>query len=215
MFKRILWSFLPSILIALAVAACAGGGTSGGSTSIAGADNVPSDVAAAAAEGTPNTTTLPEVDVANAYKLGPGDQVRITVFGNEDLSGEFTIDGQGNLALPLVGAINAGGSSPRELENTIRTSLADGYVVNPQVAIEVLTYRPFYILGEVNNPGSYPYVNGMTVIQAAAVAGGFTYRAAESSITLTRGGTNGSTAVVEPETSVIPGDIIRVPERFF
>lgn len=213
MFKRILWSFLPSILIASAVAACGGGGGSG-STTLAGASNVPSDVAAAAS-GAPNTSTLPDVDVANAYQLGPGDQVRITVFGNEDLSGEFTIDGQGNLSLPLVGGVRAGGSSPRELENTIRSSLSQGYVVNPQVAIEVLTYRPFYILGEVNNPGSYPYVNGMTVIQAAALAGGFTYRAAEGSITLTRGGTNGSTAAVAPETTVIPGDIIRVPERFF
>ena len=155
-------------------------------------------------------------DSVAGYKLGPGDQLRITVFRHEDLSGEFELDGEGDLALPLVGEISANGRTARQLENAIETELKEqGYLVNPQVSIEVLNYRPFYIIGEVNNPGSYPYVNGMTVINAVALAGGYTYRADQGDITLTRGGAKGETREVGPEAQVLPGDIIEVPERFF
>ncbi|MEL6962274.1 MAG: SLBB domain-containing protein, partial [Pseudomonadota bacterium] len=90
-----------------------------------------------------------------------------------------------------------------------------GYLVNPQVSLEVLNYRPFYILGEVNQPGSYPYVNGMTVINAIALAGGYTYRASQGSITVQRGGSNSDKVGVGPTSQILPGDIITVPERFF
>ena len=150
------------------------------------------------------------------YQLGPGDQVRVTVFRHEDLSGEFELDGEGFFALPLVGEIKAGGQTARELENNIETAFKDGgYLVNPQVGLEVLNYRPFYILGEVNQPGSYPYVNGMTVINAVALAGGYTYRASQGSISVQRGGSNGQKISAGPTTQVLPGDIISVPERFF
>lgn len=150
------------------------------------------------------------------YQLGPNDKVRLTVFRHEDLSGEFELDGEGYFAMPLVGEILAGGLTARQLENEIEVQLkGGGYLVNPQVSLEVLNYRPFYIVGEVRNPGSYPYVNGMTVINAVALAGGFTYRASQSSITITRGGSNGNQADTEPQTQVLPGDVIEVPERFF
>jgi len=171
---------------------------------------------------TGDQTSLPTPDPETAaeavagYRLGAGDQVRVTVFRHEDLSGEFELDGEGFFALPLVGEIQAGGKVARELENDIETAFKDGgYLVNPQVGLEVLNYRPFYILGEVNQPGSYPYVNGMTVINAVALAGGYTYRASQGSISVQRGGSSGKKLTVGPATQVLPGDIISVPERFF
>lgn len=163
----------------------------------------------------PGTAESPE-DLATGYSLGPGDRLRVTVFRHEDLSGEFELDGEGYFALPLVGEIKAGGRVARELENDIETAFKEGgYLVSPQVSLEVLNYRPFYILGEVNQPGSYPYVNGMTVINAVALAGGYTYRASQGSISVQRGGSNGKKVAVGPTTQVLPGDIISVPERFF
>jgi polysaccharide export outer membrane protein len=150
------------------------------------------------------------------YELGPGDQVRITVFRHEDLSGEFEVDGEGFFALPLVGEIMTAGLSARQLENEIEIRLkSGGYLVDPQVSIEVLKYRPFYSIGEVNSPGSYQYVNGMTVINAVALAGGFSYRADQDDIVISRGGSNGPRIDALPDTAVLPGDIIEVPERFF
>jgi protein involved in polysaccharide export with SLBB domain len=149
-----------------------------------------------------------------AYALGTGDQMRITVFRNPELSGEFTIDGQGYLALPLGGEVEAKGLTVRQLEDQIENRFREGgFLVNPQVSIQVLTYRPFYILGEVNKPGQYPYTNGMTVANAVAVAGGFTYRGDQDDITIERGdcaieGAN----VTRP---VLPGEVITVQERFF
>ncbi|MEZ5935982.1 MAG: polysaccharide biosynthesis/export family protein [Alphaproteobacteria bacterium] len=155
-------------------------------------------------------------DGVAGYQLGPGDQVRVTVFRHEDLSGEFQLDGEGFFALPLVGEIQGGGKTVRNLETNIEDAFRDGgYLVNPQVSLEVLNYRPFYILGEVNQPGSYPYVNGMTVINAVALAGGYTYRASQGSITVQRGGSDGKKVAVGPTSQVLPGDIINVPERFF
>lgn len=152
----------------------------------------------------------------DGYKLGPGDRVRVTVFRHPDLSGEFQLDGSGAFALPLVGEIQGGGLSARQLETTIEEGLKDGgYLVNPEVGIEVLNYRPFYIIGEVNNPGSYQYVNGMTVINAVALAGGFTYRADQGDIIINRGGSQGPEVEGLLDTEVLPGDIINVTERFF
>ena len=182
-------------------------------------------VAACGSNAPPPAVAGPAVATANpedaaqtvaGYRLGPGDQVRVTVFRHDDLSGEFEIDGEGYLAMPLVGEIQAGGKVVRELETDIETAFKDGgYLVNPQVGLEVLNYRPFYILGEINQPGSYPYVNGMTVINAVALAGGYTYRASQGSITVQRGGANGKKIPAGPTSLVLPGDIINVPERFF
>jgi polysaccharide biosynthesis/export protein VpsN len=150
------------------------------------------------------------------YKLGPGDRVRVTVFRHLDLSGEFQLDGGGAFAMPLVGEVQGGGLDARQLETQIESRLKDGgYLVNPQVGIEVLNYRPFYIIGEVNNPGSYQYVNGMTVINAVALAGGFTYRADQDDIMINRGGSQGTEVEGLLDTEVLPGDIINVTERFF
>lgn len=152
----------------------------------------------------------------DAYVLGSGDRVRVTVFGEADLSGEFQIDGQGSFPMPLIGTIEAAGKSPRALEQHMIALFRDGYLVNPQVGIEVLNFRPFFILGEVRNPGSFPYREGLTVLNAVALAGGFTFRADEDDIEITRGGdTDLPPNEATLETLVQPGDLIRVTERFF
>lgn len=150
------------------------------------------------------------------YTLGSGDKVRVTVFGEQDLSGEFEISGDGQISLPLIGNLDAGGKSLRELRDSMEVALRDGYLKDPKVAIEVMNYRPFYILGEVNEPGSYPYVSGMSVLNAVALGGGFTYRADKEDILIIRGGDESrKPEKATPETVVLPGDIVRVEERFF
>ena len=176
---------------------------------------VPSIPAAGVPTGALGPNGGPAASVAG-YTLGPGDQIRLTVFRHEDLSGEFALDGEGFFALPLVGEILGGGMTARQLENEIEVRLkSGGYLVDPQVSIEVLNYRPFYIIGEVNNPGSYQYVNGMNVINAVALAGGFTYRADQDDIIISRGGADGDELEADLTTEVLPGDIVEVTERFF
>ena len=174
-------------------------------------------LAAAAAAQTPAAPggEAAATSIDQVYRLGPGDKLRITVFNEPDLSGEYEVDGSGNLSLKLIGAVPAVGSTLPDLAGLIETRLRDGYLLNPKVAIDVLNYRPFYVLGEVNSPGSYPFVAGMTVLKAIALAGGFTYRARESKIELIRASAPDKKIMVDPETLIMPGDILRVKERFF
>lgn len=150
-----------------------------------------------------------------AYTLGSGDKLRVVVFRHEDLSGEFSLDGTGNFAMPLVGEIKALGITSRELEERIVARLKDGFLVDPQVSVEVLNYRPFYILGEVTRPGQYEFVNGMTVLQAVTIAGGFTYRAKQDAVLLKRGGSSAQGVLVGGVQAILPGDVLEVQERFF
>lgn len=150
----------------------------------------------------------------SGYQLASGDQLRITVHGEEELSGQFQLDGQGVFSMPLIGPVNAGGLTARQLEGRVAELYLDGFLKNPQISIEVLNYRPFYILGEVGSPGGYPFKPGMTILNAAALAGGFTVRADEDDIRVTRGG-EGDPQVMSVDTIVQPGDIIRVTERIF
>lgn len=153
---------------------------------------------------------------SSAYRLGPGDRVRITVFGHEDLSGEFEVDGAGNLSLPLIRLVEAQGLTTRELETLIAQRLQPDYLRNPRVSADVLGYRPFYILGEVRNPGSYPFVSNMTVVNAVAVAGGYSYRASKKKITIIRAtDPEKEKRSITENAPVYPGDVIEVPERFF
>jgi len=162
-------------------------------------------------------TLLPLTAVSDdSYRLGAGDKLRVTVFDEPDLSGEFELDGSGTFPVPLIGAVAALGQSPRALETKIEGMLSDGWLVRPRVSVEVLSYRPFYIIGEVNQPGAYPYRAGLTVLNAAALAGGFTYRADEDDIEISRG-PEGARGRLEAavDTNVLPGDVIRVEERLF
>lgn len=151
------------------------------------------------------------------YRLGAGDRLRIIVFGQKDMTGEYAVDGSGLLSFPLIGNIKAAGLTAEGLEREITNKLKPDYLRNPNVSVVVLTYRPFYIVGEVKTPGSYAYVTGMSVINAVALAGGFTYRAKESSFYLDRTAKDGKKTRIDasPDTQVQPGDVITVRERYF
>lgn len=153
----------------------------------------------------------------SGYRLGAGDKVRVTVFGEADLTGEYEIDGSGVVAFPLVGEVKAVGGTARDLENGIAKKLSQGYLKNPTVSVEVLSYRPFFILGEVKRPGSYPYKNGLNVLNAVALAGGYTYRAKSNVWVITRSGDKEfqEREVQNGNFIVRPGDTIMIPERFF
>ncbi len=148
------------------------------------------------------------------YQLGSGDQVRVIVFGEPEMTGEYQVDGKGRLAFPLIGIVDAGGLTATQLETAIAGKLSPDYIRDPSVSVEVMTYRPFYIVGEVQKPGSYPYVSGMTVLNGVAVAGGFTYRAREEDFYIERAG-SGQRVDAGPSTQVLPGDVITVRERWF
>jgi polysaccharide export outer membrane protein len=151
-----------------------------------------------------------------AYSLGPDDKIKITVYGEKDMSGEFKITSDGSISVPLIGVVNVLNKSPRDVEIMVADQLRDGYLKDPSVSVEVVESRPFYIMGEVRSPGSYSYVNGMNVLQAVAVSGGFTYRANRKSMDILRGNNAPSDPEsMKPEESIKPGDIIYVRERFF
>jgi polysaccharide export outer membrane protein len=155
---------------------------------------------------------------SSEYTLGSGDKLRITVFGEERLTGEYAVSGNGVVAFPLIGDVPAGDLSVTQLQEAIRTKLAAGYLRDPRVSVEVLDFRPYYISGEVNTPGKYPYTNGLTVQQAVATAGGFTYRANKKRIAIKRSQeSTEQTVELRNGTPVYirPGDTIRVLERFF
>ncbi|MEN3977226.1 polysaccharide biosynthesis/export family protein [Emcibacter sp. SYSU 3D8] len=159
-------------------------------------------------------STVAAAGTAGSYRLGSGDEVRVTVFHQPDLSGQFLIGADGMISLPLIGNLPAAGASVRDLEMRIQDALQPEYLKNPSVSVEVLNYRPFYILGQVDKPGSYPFVSGMLVVNAVALAGGYTARASMGGIYIERPGA-GAQIKVTPQTPVMPGDIIHVPERFF
>lgn len=148
------------------------------------------------------------------YTLGAGDKIKVTVFGHANMSGEFSIAGDGNVSLPFIGSVAAGGKTIRQLEAAIIDRLQPEYLKNPRVAVEVMNFRPFDIIGEVQKPGSYPYRNGMTVLNAVAMAGGFTYRAQEDQFRIRRAA-SGQLEKAGRNTVVRPGDVIEVLERWF
>lgn len=150
------------------------------------------------------------------YTLGAGDKIKVVVFGHTDLSGEFQLDGNGRISLPLVKEIEASGLTVPSLETTITSKLSPDYLKNPKVSVEVLNYRPFYIMGEVKNPGQYPYVNGMTVLTAVALAGGYTYRAKTNKAFVTHAQhVIRNKQVTNQDSNVLPGDVIEIPEKYW
>lgn len=150
------------------------------------------------------------------YALDSGDRVRVTVFGQENLSRTYPVDAGGFISMPLIGAVEARGASTFQLEERIANSLKRKYVKDPKVTVEVEINRPFFILGEVRNGGQFPYVADMTVQTAIAIAGGFTPRARKKSVQLTRRDNGVSVSRMVPMNwKIQPGDTITVKERFF
>lgn len=150
------------------------------------------------------------------YRLGAGDRVRITVFEQEGLSNTYSIDQSGYLAFPLVGAIPARGHTAQQLEATIANKLSQGYLRSPDVTVEIDRYRPIFVMGEVGASGQYSYVPGLTVQKAVATAGGYTPRANQESVDITRD-VNGKVITGRVATSdpLLPGDTVYVRERLF
>jgi polysaccharide biosynthesis/export protein len=166
---------------------------------------------------TPSVEALaPPAPAATPYRLGGGDRIRIIVFGQDNLSNSYSVDGTGTISMPLIGRVRAQGQTTAELEKTVGAKLRQGYIREPSVSIEVESFRPFFVLGEVNAAGQYPFVNGMTVQNAVAIAGGFTPRAALGSVDITRNIDGRLVTFQEPLSSPMrPGDTITVEERFF
>lgn len=152
-----------------------------------------------------------------AYLLGPGDRLRITVYNEINLTGEYAITGSGDVAFPLVGTVPATDRTIEQLQELLTQRLAAGFVNDPKVSVEVMNYRPYFILGEVARPGQYPYAVGMTIEQAVAAAGGYTYRANIKVAFLRRARMpeEHSVDLRGPAVRVLPGDTIRLGERYF
>jgi polysaccharide export outer membrane protein len=150
------------------------------------------------------------------YELGPGDKVNIITFDEEQLTGTFSVGSNGAVSLPWIGDVPASGKTEAELRDDITARLKDGYILNPQVSVQVVTYRPFYILGEVNRPGEYPFVSGLTVRSAVATAEGFTYRANTKRVLIKHDGSSVEIKLpLTATTEVQAGDTIRIVERYF
>src|SRR6266853_1905634 len=152
----------------------------------------------------------------SAYKLDAGDKLRVVVYGQEGLTNSYAIDAGGSITMPLIGQVPARGRTPASLAAGISAKLRHGYIREPSVAVEIESYRPFFILGEVAAPGQYPYVPNMTVESAVAIAGGFSPRAKRDAVTLTHSDASGAMRYAVPlGTSLGPGDTILVGERWF
>jgi protein involved in polysaccharide export with SLBB domain len=153
----------------------------------------------------------------DSNKLGPNDRLRITVFGQPTLTGEYTLDGNGVLAFPLIGNVPANGVTTNQLEQAIAAKLKPDYMVNPNVSAEIVTRRPFYVIGEVQKPGNYPYVSDMTAVNAIAMAGGFTRRARKNDFYIRRLDKDGKMVRIEANAGTVlqAGDTLEVRERLF
>ena len=150
------------------------------------------------------------------YTLDSGDRLRVVVFGQDGLSNSYVVDASGHIDMPLIGPVSARGATPEELSSRIADKLRQGYIKEPHVAVEVEAYRPFFILGEVTQPGQYPYVADMTVETAVAIAGGFGPRAYRQTVTVTRVINGVQVRIKVPTTYALrPGDTVNVQERWF
>jgi len=152
-----------------------------------------------------------------AYTVGQGDRLQVGIFGEPTLTGEYAVDGTGTISMPLLRSVRVVGLTTRQVAQRITTKLRKKFLRNPNVSVEVTTFRPFYILGEVTNSGQYPYVDGMDVQTAVAIAGGFTPRARQTRFKVTRKDANNTSRTLTLRRTAIlqPGDTIVVKERFF
>jgi polysaccharide biosynthesis/export protein len=156
---------------------------------------------------------VPPTENLATYRLGAGDNLDIRVLGANELNGRYIVQDDGTIRMLMIGRVPAAGLTSEALADSIASMLRSGrYITRPFVSVEVVTYRPFYILGEVARPGAYPYASGMRVLSAVADAQGYTYRANQNFVVITRDGKDGKAGIL---ASIQPDDIIRVPERYF
>jgi protein involved in polysaccharide export with SLBB domain len=149
-------------------------------------------------------------------RIQAGEKIRLTVYGEASLSGDYQIDPSGFVSLPLAGTVKAEGLTQSELERELAKKFRSEYLRNPKVTVSVVEFRPFYILGEIQKPGAYPYSSGLNVLRAIAVAGGTTYRGSKSTVEIQHAGESEMREYsLAPSIPVLPGDIIRIPQRYF
>jgi protein involved in polysaccharide export with SLBB domain len=149
-------------------------------------------------------------------RLQAGEKIRVTVYGEASLSGDFQIDPSGFISLPLAGTIKAAGLTQGELEQALAKKFRNEYLKNPKVTVTIAEFKPFYIIGEIEKPGAYAYTSGLNVLSAIAIAGGTTYRASKSSIMIQHPGESGLREYpLNASVPILPGDIIRIPQRYF
>ena len=160
-------------------------------------------------------TKSDDVRPDRVFRLGVGDKLKITVFGEENLSTQVEVNSSGAIAMPLIGEVPAKGKSVGELKDLLSRRLAEGYLKNPRINVEVMNFRPIYVHGEVRNGGEFAFKNGLTFRDAVAMAGGYTYRAQSSYLYLVREGGEEQRLQLPTTLPVLPGDNIRIPERFF
>lgn len=159
--------------------------------------------------------TPDDVAIETEYRLGPGDQLRVTVFNETDLTGQYVVGSRGTIAYPLIGDVQAGGLTVPEFTDALQLALQQ-YIRAPNVSVEVANYRPFFILGEVQRPGTYPYSASLTILNAVATAGGFTYRANRNRVYIRHANEQEERAYpLTIATPVLPGDTVRIGERLF
>lgn len=183
-----------SMSFALAVAAC----------STSALDNAPM--------AQPGEASLP----TSSLTLSPGDTIRVTVFNEGQLTGTYQIDDDGFVSLPLAGTVKAAGMTKVDFEKLLASKLRGDYLTNPKITVEIASFRPYFILGEVEKPGQFNYTSNLNVLSAMAVAGGPTYRASQNEVLIQRGGKGDFKKFpMSPTVMIYPGDLIRVPERFF
>lgn len=172
-------------------------------------------VGAGALAGCVTPPTPVDVATPTEYRLGPGDELRITVFNETTLTGDFRVGSQGTVSYPLVGDVAATGLTVTEFSQGLQEKLRE-YVRTPNISVQVTNYRPFYILGEVQRPGTYPYSTNLTVFNAVATAGGFTYRANRGRVYIRRANEIEERSYpLTIATPVMPGDTVRIGERLF
>jgi polysaccharide export outer membrane protein len=164
--------------------------------------------------GTPFVPDATHTELVAPYQLDAGDQLRVIVFGQDDLSNTYIVDQAGNISMPLIGAVPARGMTTASIESEVGRRLRNGYLRNPDVSVEVSQYRPIFAMGEVGTPGQFAFIPGMTIQQAIAVAGGFTPRADKFSVEVTRS-YNGrvESARLKLSDPIMPGDTVYVRER--
>lgn len=191
--------FIALLVVCLTLVGCAG------SPAPAPAPTTPAATAGATGEPTGLAS----------YKLGSGDRLRVTIFNEPELSGEYIVDGTGIVSMPLIGEMSVAGMTVREFQRLAESQFGAGILNNPKVAAEVINYRPYYILGEVGDPGEYPFQSGLTVMNAVATAGGFSYRANRKTVFIRSAEGEERPIQLNASTPVKPGDTIRIGERLF
>jgi polysaccharide export outer membrane protein len=194
----------------------ADGSIAEGPTAVSSISQLPSRDSAGAVAPFGAQGTAAAYEYMSGYKVGAGDRLTIRVAGESDLTADYLVDGSGNISLPYIQTVYIAGMTTPQVEKLVTARLRNGYLRDPKVSVQATALRPFYILGEVTTSGSFAYQNGITVQNAIAIAGGYSTRADQGSVLITRKNVTGTaTHRVPVTTQIYPGDIIYVRERWF